>query len=55
MFTHGATMAGLGGPDAAPLGLAYHGARFGVQVALVSLLTTLARDSFFYAWGDQLE
>ena len=55
MYTHGATMAGLGPADAGPLALSYHYARFGVQVALVSLLSTLARDALFYAWGDQLD
>ncbi|EOD21280.1 hypothetical protein EMIHUDRAFT_241402 [Emiliania huxleyi CCMP1516] len=53
MFTHGAVMSGQ---DAgAALGLSFHCARFGIQVVLLSLLATLARDSFYYAWGDQLD
>lgn len=53
MYTHGAIMIGSG-PDAA-LDLSFHYIRFGFQVLLLSLLLTLARDSFFYAWGEQLD
>ena len=49
MFTHGATMT----PD--PLPLSFHAVRFAVQVVVLSLLLTLAKDSAFYAWGDQLD
>ena len=51
MFTHGAVM----GEDMAPLDMSFHVTRFTVQVAFLSLLFTLARDSFFYAWGDELD
>ena len=50
MFTHGAVMG-----DMAPLDMSFHVIRFAVQVAFLSLLFTLARDSFFYAWGDELD
>lgn len=50
MFTHGAVMG-----DMAPLDMSFHGTRFAVQVTFLSLLFTLARDSFFYAWGDELD
>lgn len=50
MFTHGAVMG-----DMAPLDIAFHEIRFAVQVVFLSLLFTLARDSFFYAWGDELD
>ena len=53
MWTHGATMPGAG-PDG-PLDLFFHYARFGVQVLLLSSLATVARDSFFYSWGDALD
>ena len=49
MYTHGATM-GTG-----PLPLAFHYVRFAVQCVLLGLLATLAKDSFFYAWGDEIE
>ena len=49
MYTHGATM---GTP---PLPLAFHYVRFAVQCVLLGLLATLAKDSFFYAWGDEIE
>eukprot|EP00592_Proboscia_alata_P015840 CAMPEP_0194394700 /NCGR_PEP_ID=MMETSP0174-20130528/124002_1 /TAXON_ID=216777 /ORGANISM="Proboscia alata, Strain PI-D3" /LENGTH=240 /DNA_ID=CAMNT_0039190531 /DNA_START=207 /DNA_END=929 /DNA_ORIENTATION=- len=52
MFTHGATM---GGADAGPLPLSFHFVRFGVQVVLLSLLLALAKDSLFFAWGDELD
>mmetsp|Transcript_29527 Transcript_29527/g.48724 ORF Transcript_29527/g.48724 Transcript_29527/m.48724 type:complete len:296 (+) Transcript_29527:62-949(+) len=50
MFTHGATMGNMG-----PLDVSFHYIRFAVQVALLSLLLTLAKDSFFFAWGDELD
>jgi len=50
MYTHGATMG-----DMAPLDISFHYTRFVVQVAFLSLLITLARDSFFFAWGDELD
>ena len=50
MYTHGATMG-----DMPPLDLSFHYVRFAVQVAFLSLLITLARDSFFFAWGDELD
>jgi len=50
MYTHGVTMGGM-----SPLDLSFHYTRFAVQVAFLSLLITLARDSFFYAWGDELD
>eukprot|EP00579_Thalassiosira_antarctica_P016502 CAMPEP_0201934998 /NCGR_PEP_ID=MMETSP0903-20130614/34700_1 /ASSEMBLY_ACC=CAM_ASM_000552 /TAXON_ID=420261 /ORGANISM="Thalassiosira antarctica, Strain CCMP982" /LENGTH=272 /DNA_ID=CAMNT_0048475329 /DNA_START=79 /DNA_END=897 /DNA_ORIENTATION=- len=51
MFTHGAVM----GDTMAPLDMSFHGVRFAVQVVFLSLLLTLARDSFFFAWGDELD
>ena len=51
MFTHGAVM----GDTMAPLDMSFHAVRFVVQVVLLSLLFTLARDSFFFAWGDELD
>ena len=50
MFTHGAVMG-----DMAPLDMSFHVIRFAVQVTFLTLLFTLARDSFFYAWGDELD
>ena len=50
MFTHGAVMG-----DMAPLDNSFHVTRFAVQVAFLTLLFTLARDGFFYAWGDELD
>lgn len=50
MFTHGAVMG-----DMPPLDLSLHAIRFAVQVVFITLLFTLARDSFFYAWGDELD
>jgi uncharacterized membrane protein len=50
MFTHGAVMG-----DMAPLDVSFHYIRFAVQVTFLTLLFTLARDSFFYAWGDELD
>jgi len=50
MFTHGAVMG-----DMPPLDLSFHAIRFAVQVVFITLLFTLARDSFFYAWGDELD
>ena len=49
MYTHGATM------GAGPLPLSFHYVRFAVQCVLLGLLATLAKDSFFYAWGDEIE
>jgi hypothetical protein len=37
------------------LPLAFHYVRFAVQCVLLGLLATLAKDSFFYAWGDEIE
>ena len=51
MFTHGAVM----GDAMAPLGVSFHIIRFGFQVLFLSLLYTLSKDSFFYAWGDELD
>lgn len=51
MFTHGAVM----GDGMAPLDMSFHVVRFAVQVVFLSLLLTLARDSFFFAWGDELD
>ena len=50
MYTHGATM---GGAEA--LDLSFHYFRFGMQILLLSLLFVLAKDSFFFAWGDELD
>ena len=50
MYTHGATMG-----DMAPLDSSFHYARWAFQVLFLSLLITLARDSFFFAWGDELD
>jgi len=50
MFTHGAVMG-----DMSSLDMSFHAVRFAVQVAFLSLLLTLARDSFFFAWGDELD
>lgn len=50
MFTHGAVMG-----DMASLDMSFHVVRFAVQVVFLSLLLTLARDSFFFAWGDELD
>ena len=50
MYTHGAIM---GAGD--PLDLSFHYIRFAMQVLLLSLLFVLAKDSFFYAWGDELD
>lgn len=49
MYTHGATM---GTP---PLPLLFHYIRFAIQCVVLGLLATLAKDSFFYAWGDEIE
>jgi uncharacterized membrane protein len=48
MFTHGAVMGGT-------LDTSFHVARFAAQVLLLSLLFTLARDGFFFAWGEELD
>jgi uncharacterized membrane protein len=50
MFTHGAVMG-----DMESLDVSFHIVRFGLQVLLLSLLFTLARDSFFFAWGEELD
>ena len=34
--------------------LTFHYVRFAVQCVLLGLLATLAKDSFFYAWGDEI-
>lgn len=51
MYTHGAMM----GDASPPFDLTFHLVRFGVQVVVLNLLLTLARDSFFFAWGDELD
>ena len=51
MYTHGAVM----GPDMPPLDLSFHYIRFAVQVLLLSTLWILAKDSFFFVWGDELD
>ena len=51
MYTHGAVM----GEAMAPLDISFHAIRFSIQVLLLSLLWTLAKDSFFFAWGDELD
>jgi len=51
MFTHGAVM----GDNMAPLGMSFHVVRFAIQVQFLTLLLTLARDGFFFAWGDELD
>jgi len=51
MYTHGAMMS----DTSPPFDLSFHLARFGVQVVVLSLLLTLSRDSFFFAWGDELD
>jgi uncharacterized membrane protein len=48
MFTHGAVMGET-------LDVSFHVARFALQVLLLSLLFTLARDGFFFAWGEELD
>lgn len=50
MYTHGATMG-----DTGPLDLSFHYIRFGFQVLFLSLLWVMAKDSFFFAWGDELD
>uniref|UniRef100_A0A7S1Z6A4 Uncharacterized protein n=1 Tax=Trieres chinensis TaxID=1514140 RepID=A0A7S1Z6A4_TRICV len=50
MYTHGATMG-----DTGPLDLSFHYVRFAVQAVLLGLLLTLTKDSFFFAWGDELD
>lgn len=51
MYTHGALM----GDIMPPLDLSFHYVRFIVQVLLLSQLFVLAKDSFFFAWGDELD
>lgn len=51
MFTHGATM----GEAMGPLAVSFHAIRFAVQIVVLSLLLALAKDSFFFAWGDELD
>lgn len=51
MYTHGAMM----GDTSPPFDLSFHLVRFVVQVIVLSLLLTLSRDSFFFAWGDELD
>lgn len=50
MYTHGVVM----GPMP-PLDLSFHYVRFVVQVLLLSTLWILAKDSFFFVWGDELD
>eukprot|EP00591_Stephanopyxis_turris_P010164 CAMPEP_0195514420 /NCGR_PEP_ID=MMETSP0794_2-20130614/5814_1 /TAXON_ID=515487 /ORGANISM="Stephanopyxis turris, Strain CCMP 815" /LENGTH=200 /DNA_ID=CAMNT_0040642663 /DNA_START=272 /DNA_END=874 /DNA_ORIENTATION=- len=50
MYTHGATMGDMG-----PLHLSFHYVRFAVQVLILGLLFAIAKDSFFFAWGDELD
>lgn len=50
MYTHGALMG-----DMPPLDVSFHYTRFIVQVLLLSQLFVLAKDSFFFAWGDELD
>ena len=50
MYTHGATFGHTG-----PLDVSFHGVRFLAQVCLLSVLFTLAKDSFFFTWGDELD
>ena len=38
-----------------PLDLSFHYVRFVVQVLLLSTLWILAKDSFFFVWGDELD
>ena len=51
MFTHGAVM----GDDMQPLDVSFHMVRFGVQALLLNFLATLARDGFFFAWGEEID
>ena len=50
MYTHGATMGDMG-----DLSMSFHYIRFGIQVLFLSLLFVVAKDAFFYAWGDELD
>mmetsp|Transcript_33314 Transcript_33314/g.50258 ORF Transcript_33314/g.50258 Transcript_33314/m.50258 type:complete len:225 (-) Transcript_33314:223-897(-) len=50
MFTHGAVMG-----EMEPLDLSFHVTRFFIQIILLSSLLILAKDSFFFAWGDELD
>jgi len=52
MYTHGAMMGGEEGP---PLPTSFHVIRFIIQSLLLSFLLTLAKDSFFFSWGDELD
>ena len=51
MYTHGATM----GDNMGELDVSFHYVRFVVQVLFLSLLFVVAKDSFFFAWGDELD
>ena len=51
MYTHGATM----GDNMGELDVSFHYVRFAVQVLFLSLLFVVAKDSFFFAWGDELD
>jgi uncharacterized membrane protein len=51
MFTHGKTLE----PGGDPLNLQYHVIRFIIQIIILSLLLTIAKDSFVFAWADELE
>jgi len=51
MYTHGATM----GDSMGVLDVSFHYFRFGFQVLFLSLLFVVSKDSFFFAWGDELD
>jgi len=51
MYTHGATL----GDSSIVLNLSFHYIRLSVQIILLSLLLLLAKDSLFFAWGDELD
>lgn len=51
MYTHGVTM----GDSTMVLDVSFHYIRLSVQIMLLSLLLLLAKDSLFFAWGDELD
>jgi len=51
MYSHGATM----GESMGELAMSFHYIRFVVQVLFLSLLFVIAKDSFFFTWGDELD
>ena len=51
MYTHGVTM----GDSMGELAVSFHYIRFAVQVLFLSLLFVIAKDSFFFTWGDELD